>query len=78
MYSQRLTEATGGEASYIFGIQCGLTASVLTYSRLSAGGFTMLPMMASKVTNYSKIGLMYLGFYMLGHSYVMGQFGDRS
>lgn len=38
----------------------------------------MFPMLANKMPNYSKIAFMYLGFYMFGHSYVMGQFGDRS
>ena len=37
----------------------------------------MMPFIASKFPSYAKIGFMYLGFYALGQSYVMGQFGDR-
>ena len=38
----------------------------------------MFPLLANKMASYSKIGFMYLGFYLLGHSYVVGQFGDKS
>jgi len=70
-------EAQGGNASVIVGTQWGLTASVLTYSMLRGQDFKVLPFAARKTQGYAKIGVAFLGFYMLGHGLVMGKFGDR-
>ena len=49
LYSQRLLESQGGEASMGFDLQLGLTASVLTYSMLSNKGFTIFPLLPNKM-----------------------------
>ena len=76
LYNQRLVEAQGGKASMTVGVQWGLTASVFMYSHLTSGGFKFLPMAANKSQGYGKIAAAFLGFYMLGHGWVMGKFGD--
>ena len=76
LYEQRLTEAQGGKASMIVGSQWGLTASVFMYSYLTKDGFKLFPFAASKSPAYGKIAAAFLGFYMIGHGWVMGKFGD--
>ena len=44
LYNQRLIEASGGSASYMLGNQWGLTAAVLTYSKLRHNGWTAFPL----------------------------------
>ena len=78
LYRQRVLEAQGGPAAPIFGYQLALTASVLTYSSLNQGGFKFFPVQAAKLPSYSKILAAFAGFYVLGHSYVAGQFGDKA
>jgi len=75
VYAQRLLEAQGGKASILVGTQWGLTASVLAYSTLPAA-FTMFPFAASKSMGYATVIGSFLGAYMVGHSFVMGNFGD--
>ena len=76
LYSQRLSEAQGGQASVMVGTQWGMTAAVFTYSFLSGSGFKLYPFSPSHIQGYGKIAAAFLGFYMLGHGYVMGKFGD--
>ena len=76
LYKQRLLEAQGGEASVLVGTQFGLTAAVLTHSYLAGTGFKLLPFSPAKAPGYGKVLGAFLGFYMLGHGYVMGAFGD--
>jgi len=77
LYAQRLLEAQGGASAVIVGAQWGLTASVLTYSSMQNSGFAFLPLTMKRSQGYAKIGGAFLAFYMLGHGYVMGRFGDR-
>jgi len=60
------------------GVQWGLTASVLTYSMVKHQGFKATPFHMTKVAGYSKVAGAFLGFYVMGHSYVMGRFGDSA
>ena len=76
LYRQRIIEAQGGEASLMTGIQFGMTAAILLYSKMSHEGFKVWPIAASKTQGYTKIFMAFLGFYYLGHSYVMNKFGD--
>lgn len=78
LYRQRLLEAQGGAAAPIVAGQWGLTAAVLTYANLQGHGFSLLPFSRSKAAGYGKIGATFAGFWVLGHSYVMGQFGDKA
>ena len=72
-----MLESQGGASSVIVGSQWGLTASVLTYASLQNTGFAFFPLNLRKSQGYSKIGFAFVAFYMLGHGYVMGRFGDR-
>ena len=78
LYEQRFIEAQGGQAAMTLGTQWGLTAAVLTYSRVSHQGWTFMPIQLSKAQGYAKIGVAFLGFYTLGHSFVMAKFGNKA
>jgi hypothetical protein len=78
LYTQRLLESQGGKISVLMGAQWGITATLLTYSYMqSKHSFGVFPIAGSKLASYGKMGAAFLGFYVLGHSYVMGKFGDQ-
>ena len=62
----------------MLGGQLGLTAAILTYSRLQSSGFALFPLNKAGASGVGKMGAAFLGFYMLGHGYVMNKFGDKS
>jgi hypothetical protein len=79
MYKQRVIDAQGGEANPIFGLQCGMTAGVLTYSMLanSPAGFKLYPFTAGKAQGYAKIVGSFFFFAFLGRGIVSKLFGDE-
>ena len=68
LFQQRFTDAQGGRAVNLFGTQCGLTASVLTYSMLanSSAGFKLYPFTVAKSQGYAKILGAFFLFQILG------------
>ena len=76
LHSQRLLEAQGGKAASILGMQAGISGAVLTYSYLEGGQFKMFPFTMAKSMRYGQIAAAYVGCFMIGHSFVMGNFGD--
>ena len=76
LYRQRVLEAQGGPGAILMGLQLGTTASVLTYAYLMPG-FRPFPLnLATHSAGLLKLGGAFVLFYTMGHSSVMGRFGD--
>jgi len=78
VFSQRLTEAKGGDASEYFGMQLGMTLSIMTYTVMRNKGFRITPFNAMKIPTLG--GVLFVGCIgnAIGTDFTAGVLGDRS
>ena len=60
----------------ILGGQFGFTAAIMTYSYMQPE-FAFWPLCMKKSPGYTKIGMAFVGAFMMGHGFVMAKFGDK-
>jgi len=73
---QRLYESKGGECASVFGMQCAITATVLSYAALRKKGFSALPFQGRKFGHYSALFFTGMAGSMFGHLFARSAFGD--
>jgi len=78
IWTQRLYEANGGVVGDCVSTQWGVTAGLVTYARLRAGGFRMAPFTAAKTTSYSGIFFASAAGYYLARWFVNNRIGDAN
>ena len=76
IYSQRLTEAKGGELSNIVGLNVALTFSSIAYAKLRRNGFRAFPLTPSKAPKLAALALWGWIGLQFGSSYVLTTLGD--
>lgn len=76
LFTQRLTEAAGGDVASLVGVQVGVTAATVSYASLRSSGFRALPFAAGKAPKYA--ALAFAGFigYAFGSTFVFTHLGE--
>jgi hypothetical protein len=70
IWTQRLYEANGGVVGDAVSTQWALTAGLVSYARLRAGGFRMAPFTAAKTSSYSAVLFSGIAGYYLARFFV--------
>ena len=77
IWTQRLYESQGGVVGDAVSTQWGVTAGLVTYARLRAGGFRMLPYAVAKTTSYSAVFFAAATGYYAARFFVTQRIGDE-
>lgn len=78
LFRKRVAEAKGGEAAHLFGLQVGLTTSVMYYAGLRAQGFSAFPFHVNKSHRYAGLVFAFLASSWLGGVYGRAALGNQT